>query len=415
MYIKNRNDVLKQMDNQSFACFFSGKSPVRTGDQTYPFEVNKNFYYLTGIDQENVALVMFKGANIQRSFLFLEVTDPQMALWVGEGLSKVEAKQISGVDEVFDRKDLNSVLSRFLQDSRAAIFGPMNYLYLDLDRRSIESPDTESEKFGNDMKRLYPHLLIGSLHPYLGELRSIKNDQEVNITKEAIEITRKGIESLMTHAKASIKEYQLEAYYHFVLNSNGVTPSFNTIAASGKNATVLHYENNDAVIENDSLILFDLGVRKDQYCSDISRTFPVSGVFTPRQKAYYELVLEANKKSIEMLKPGVTFQQFNEFGKQILAKGLVKMGKINDESEVTKYYYHSLGHFLGLDVHDVGNYTKPFEKGQILTVEPGLYIADEKIGIRIEDNILLTEDGHINLSESIIKEVCDIENFMKKH
>lgn len=414
MYKMNRKNLFNHMENQSFACFFSGTSPVRTADQTYPFEVNKNFFYLTGIKEENVALVMIKGANMEKSFLFIEKTDPVTALWVGETMSMEEAKAISMVDEVFERKDFRTVLSKFLQDSRQAVFGALNVLYLDLDRRSMDALETESDRFGNEMRNLYPNLVIASLHPKLGELRSVKHAHEVKMMQEAIEVTRVGIEALMSNAKAGIREYQLEAYYHFVLNSNGVTTSFNTIAASGKNATILHYEKNNAVIQDNDLILFDLGVRKNEYCSDISRTFPVSGKFTERQKAYYELVLETNKKSIEMLKPGVTFQEFNEFGKKILAEGLVKMGKIKDVSEVSKYYYHSLGHFLGLDVHDVGNYTKPFEKGQVITVEPGLYIADEAIGIRIEDNILLTDNGHVNLSESIIKEVKDIENFMSK-
>jgi Xaa-Pro aminopeptidase len=264
------------------------------------------------------------------------------------------------------------------------------------------------------MQNLYPNLIVNNLHPLLGELRSVKHEKEVALISEALAITKTGIETLMQQAKPGMREYALEAHYNFVLNTNGVTPSFNTIAASGSNATILHYEKNDAVMKDNDLILFDLGVKKDLYCSDISRTFPVNGKFTARQKQIYEIVLEANKKSIDMLKPGVTFKEFNDFGRKILAEGLMKIGKINTEDEVLKYYYHSLGHFLGLDVHDVGNYTKPFEKGQILTVEPGLYLADEGIGIRIEDNILLTEQGHINLSQSIIKEIVDIESFMSK-
>ena len=402
------------MTDHSFACFFSGIAPSKSADQVYPFEVNRNFYYLTGINQEDVVLVLLKGNGIEKALLFVEPIDPVQALWVGEGLTKELAKVTSGVDEVKDRGSLDSVLSMYLQDSRGAVFGEIKYLYLDLERRNIKHPNTISNQFASKMQNLYPNLVVSNLHPYLGELRSVKDKSEVDMIKEAIFITKLGIESLMHESKAGMKEYMLEAHYNFVLNSHGVTPSFNTIAASGKNATILHYEKNNAVIKDGDLILFDLGVKKTLYCSDISRTFPVNGKFSPRQKEIYEIVLEANKKSIQALKPGVTFQAFNDYGKKLLSDGLLRIGKISHPDEVTKYYYHSLGHFLGLDVHDVGNYAKPFEKGQILTVEPGLYLADEGIGIRIEDNILLTEDGHVNLSSSIIKEVKDIEAFMAK-
>lgn len=409
-----RKQLFNRMEDNSFACFFSGKAPIRTADQHYHFEVNRNFYYLTNINQDDLILAMFKGAGYEKTFLFIEQTDPVMALWVGEGLSKEEAKNIALVDEVYDRKDFETIIARYLTDSRAAIFGDIKYLYLDLERRDFNQVQSDSGMFANQMKHLYPNLIVGNIHKDLSELRSIKDSSEVEQIKAAIEITREGIERLMQQSKPGLYEYQLQAHYNFVLNSHGVKNSFTTIAAGGKNATILHYEKNNQMLLDDNLVLFDLGVEKDLYCSDISRTFPVNGKFTARQKEIYEIVLEANKKSIAMLKSGVTFQQFNEFGKQVLAEGLIRIGKIKDESEISKYYYHSLGHFLGLDVHDVGNYTKPFEKGQILTVEPGLYIADEHIGIRIEDNILLTEDGHINLSESIIKEIKDIEAFMAK-
>ncbi len=414
MYINNRNHVFNRMENQSFAIFFSGIAPLSTADEQYPFEINRNFYYLTGIEQEDVILVLFKGANQEKALLFIEPVDPVQALWVGAGLTKEEAIQKSGITDIYDRKDYELVLSRYLQDSRAAIFGAIKYLYLDLERRDLRHMPTLANQCGQWMKDKYPNLVVASIHPELGELRSIKQPLEIQAMAQAIEITKEGIEALFKASKPGIKEHQLEAHYNFVLNQHGVKHSFGTIAASGGNATILHYRKNNALIEKDSLILFDLGVQYDMYCSDITRTFPVGGKFTDRQKAYYEIVLEANKRSIEFLKPGVTFKEWNDFGKKVLAEGLMKLGKIKDESEVTKYYYHSLGHFLGLDVHDVGNYTKPFEVNQVLTVEPGLYIADEGIGIRIEDNVLITKEGRVNLSKSIIKEVKDIEAFMKK-
>jgi Xaa-Pro aminopeptidase len=206
----------------------------------------------------------------------------------------------------------------------------------------------------------------------------------------------------------------MQAEYNYVLNYHLTQPAFDTIAASGVNATILHYVENQDEVGDTDLILLDLGVELDYYNSDITRVFPVSGTFTDRQKAIYEVVLEANKKTIAWLKAGVTLKEFNDFGKQVLIDGAKRLGLIKEDDEIGTYYYHSLGHYLGLDVHDGGNYSLPIPEGALITVEPGLYIKEEKIGIRIEDDVIVTKDGCINLSESIIKEVVDIEKFMKK-
>lgn len=415
MYQINRTRLIEQMADNSFAVFFSGIAPAKSADQNYYFEVNRNFYYLTGINQENVVLVLLKGAGIVSEQLYLEPIDPLQALWVGESLTAEKATLISGIKTVVDRNSLDQTMSKYLTDSRAAIFGELKYLYLDLERRDMKHLPSLSNMFASSIQKKYPNVVISNIHSALSRLRSVKHESEINHMKEAISITKEGIESLMIHAKAGLKEYQLEAHYNFHLNFNGVRPSFTTIAASGKNATVLHYEKNDDILKDGDLILFDLGVYNQFYCSDISRTFPVSGKFTDRQKEIYEIVLESNKKSIEILKPGLSFKEFNDFGKKVLIDGLKRIGKIKTDDEINKYYYHSLGHFLGIDVHDVGDYTRVFEENQVVTVEPGLYIADESIGIRIEDDILITKNGPVNLSKSIIKEVKDIEAFMAKN
>lgn len=414
MHKQRQLNVLKACHEQSFVVLYSGTAPKKSNDQSYPFLVNRNFYYLTGIDQENVYLLMFKGMGKTLRILFVEPFDELKALWVGSGLSFDEAKEISQVDQVLSIHDFEAVLSRFLGDTRGAQFGHLKYLYLDFQRLSLDSLSSEEERLALKLQKNYPYLNLENIRHTLSRHRSIKDKIEVEKIKEALVITKEGIESLMKHSKPGMIEYELEAYYRFVLHSKGVGESFKTIAGAGKNATILHYEQNNTLINDNELILFDLGVSKDHYASDISRTFPVNGKFTDRQKAYYEIVLECNKKVIEYLKPGVTNEAWNNYAKELLTEGLMKLGKIKDPSELSKYYYHSIGHFLGLDVHDVGDYNEPFKEGQILTVEPGLYIADEGIGIRIEDNILLTKDGNINLSKDIIKEIKDIEEFMKK-
>ena len=220
----------------------------------------------------------------------------------------------------------------------------------------------------------------------------------------------------MSESRSGIYEYQLENYFDFVIKENGQRiHSFKTIAASGKNATILHYSSNNTLLKENELILFDLGTETDYYISDISRTFPINGKFTERQKQVYNEVLEVNKKCIEFLKPGVTKLQYNEYAKKLLTEACYRLGLIKEDSEVIKYYFHSIGHTIGLDTHDPCFYENGIEEGMCLTVEPGLYIEEENIGIRIEDDVLITKDGCINLSANIIKEVADIEEFFKKN
>ena len=222
----------------------------------------------------------------------------------------------------------------------------------------------------------------------------------------------------MKNSRPSLYERQLDAYFDFSIKFNGANcKSFNTIAASGKNGTILHYEENDSIMEDNTLVLLDLGCEYKHYCSDITRTIPVNGKFTPRQKEVYESVLIVNEEVIKMIKPGLLYQDFQSKAKDMLAEECIKLGLITDKNEVGKYYYHGVGHFLGLDVHDVGRIDmgeRAFEPGMIFTVEPGLYIAEEGIGIRIEDDVLVTDDGYENLSKDIIKSVSDIEQFMSK-
>ncbi len=414
MVKKRRKQIIDFMSEQSVLIIHSGNAPKKSADQFYLYEVNRSFYYLTNINQSNSYLVLIKGKKQTAELLFLEENDPKKALWVGEVLDFKEGTAISKIDLVYPNYLFDEKLSNLLSASREARFGEIKALYFDFERANMITPFSFTEELASRLEGLYPYLEIKNVHHKLSLLRSIKDQSEITEIKKAIAITNEGIKALMKNAKPGLKEHQIEAYYNFVLNTHGVKPSFTTIAASGVNGTILHYEDNNQEAADGELILFDLGVEHNFYCSDITRTFPVNGKFSPRQKQIYQIVLDCNKKVIEFLKPGVTNLEFNNYAKKLLADGLIKIGKIKDESELINYYYHSIGHNLGLDVHDVGDYSVPFEKGQILTVEPGLYLKDEKIGIRIEDNILITEDGAINLSKDIIKEISDIEAFMKK-
>jgi Xaa-Pro aminopeptidase len=416
MYKQRRDAYLNQVNDQSISLFFSGVSPQKSNDQNYHFSVNRNFYYLTGINQQNVVLMTVKGNQETQSFLFIETIDPVKALWDGAGLSFEEASEISGVDlaNVKDILTLKSFLNGLLSTNRRATYGLIESLYLDLERQSETSAATLAGQFSSYVQATYPYINIKTNQLVLAELRTIKDEAEIDLVKKAVDITYKGLNRIMDTLKPGVNEYEIQAEYNYVLNKHQTNTSFDTIAASGKNATVLHYVTNDSKIEDNTLMLFDLGVDYQLYCSDVSRTFPVNGKFTKRQKEVYEVVLEANKKTIEWLKPGITMKEFNDYGKNILIQGAKRIGLIKEDAEISKYYYHSLGHYLGLDVHDVGNYSKPIPVGALITVEPGLYIAEEGIGIRIEDDIFVSKDGSVNLTEKIIKEVKDIENYMKK-
>ena len=246
-------------------------------------------------------------------------------------------------------------------------------------------------------------------------LPSIARNEEVSKIQESIDVTKKALENVMTNIKPGLYEYQAETYFDSSIKWNGQrTTSFRTIAASGKNATVLHYTQNNSLIKDNDLVLFDLGCNTDYYISDISRTYPANGKFTKRQKEIYNIVLNCNKKCIEWLKPGVTWKEYNDYANSLLIEGLKNIGLIKEDSELRKYYWHSIGHSIGLDTHDPSLETFGLQEGMLTTCEPGLYIEEEGIGIRIEDDILITKDGCINLSKDIIKEIDDIESFMKK-
>ncbi|MGD9604934.1 MAG: aminopeptidase P family protein [Bacilli bacterium] len=412
-FINNRERFSHLMKDNSLAIFFSGRCLQKTADQEYPFEVEKNFYYLTGINQANVVLTILKKNNELKESLFIEENDPVLIKWVGKKITKEEAILFSGINQVFYLNQFENNLFSLFNNSRYQS-DCIRQVYLNLERRNIPGYTNEALEFSKDIMTLkYPEVSIINAYELILSLRMIKSEEEIALIKSSIKTTKKGIDSLMSHAQAGLYEYQLEAYFDWQVKCDGHRDlAFETIAASGKNATVLHYVDNNHQLKNEDLILFDLGSRTEFYVSDITRTFPVSGKFSPRQKAIYEAVLDVNKQCINFLKPGLTWQEYNKFAKDLLIEHAYNLGLIKEDQEINKYYYHSIGHSLGLDTHDPSLYDWGIKEGMTLTVEPGLYIEEEGIGIRIEDDVLITNNGCENLSCDIIKEVVDIENFM---
>ncbi|MFJ8114865.1 aminopeptidase P family protein [Bacillus mycoides] len=410
-FAQNRERLANTLPDESITILFAGQAPHMSADAHYKFVPNRNFYYLTGIDEPNVIFMLKKFGNSVEETLFIEKSDPVMEKWDGKTVSKEDAEQISGIKKVVYIESFEKTMANTLFTEN------VKHLYLDLERREWKGTETKTLAFAKYVREQYPHVLIGNVYPHICELRVFKTEEEIEIIKEAIAVTKEGIYNVLKHAKADVMEYELEAHFDFTLKSSGIKHhAFNTILASGKNATVLHYEDNDAQIQNGDLVLLDLGAQKDYYNADISYTFPASGTFSSRQKQIYNIVLKALKETTELIKPGLKFTALNEHTKKVLAEECKAIGLIQEDEELSKYYYHGVSHFLGLDTHDVGTYKdRVLEEGMVITIEPGLYIEEESIGIRIEDDILITKDGYENLSKDIIRTVEEIEEFMREN
>ncbi|GGH76456.1 Xaa-Pro aminopeptidase [Pullulanibacillus pueri] len=408
---RNRERFAKTLEDQSIAVFFAGEAPQSSADQLHPFVPNRNFYYLTGIDEPKIILVLTKYNGKLSEQLFVEKPDPIMAKWIGESMTADQATDASGIEEVEYLEDFQS----FIQNQLLA--RPYKNLYLDLEKRAWDAPQTPAQAFATEVTQRYPSLQLHNAYHTLCDMRLIKSEEEIAEIKEAGRITIEGIKHLMRHAKPGMKEYELEAYFDFVLKSNGVKHhAFHTIAAGGQNATVLHYEDNNAIVNDGELLLLDLGAQWNYYNGDISYTFPINGKFTERQKTIYNIVLKALHEISDMIKPGVPFAALQEQTRKLLAEECMKIGLIEEPEDISKYYFHGVSHSLGLDTHDVGSIRqRDLEPGMVITVEPGLYIPEEGIGVRIEDDVLVTDTGHENLTPDLPRTVEDIEAFLAEN
>lgn len=410
-YCENRRKLINSIEDNSIVILFAGKAPKKSGDQKYQFTPNRNFYYFTGVCEEDHIMVITKINQKVSEKLFIKEIDEANERWVGKSIRKKEAIELTGIEEVNYLGEFKTFLNKF--------FGGVSEfnLYLDMEKDSFDSLQGVSGKFAEDIRKLYPFIAIKNVYPKIIPLRLVKSKEEIEKIKKAIEITISGVKSLMKNSKAGMKEYELQAYFEFECKRRGVKEyAFDTIAAAGKNATILHYVENNCEIKDGDLILFDLGAQLNCYNADISRTFPVNGIFTERQKEVYNAVLRVNEKVINTIKPGLEYKDINELSREWIAEECIKLGLIKNKEDVKKYYWHSIGHSLGLDTHDISyeNRNATFKEGMVWTVEPGIYIEEEGIGIRIEDDILVTANGTEVLTKDMIKTVEDIENFMRK-
>ncbi len=409
-FIENRKKLLMEMPNNTIVILFSGKAPIKTGDEYYQFTPNRNFYYFSGVDEENVILLMKKTDNITEEILFIKEIDLDKERWVGKSIRPFEATNISGIKNIKTLKEFEIEINKSLESRETMDF------YFDLRKNAADDALSLEEHYAKNIKNKYPQINIKNITPYIIPLRLIKSNEEVINIQRALDITIKGIKNIMKNSKPFMKEYEYEAYFEFTCKTLGTKDyAFKTIAAAGKNATILHYVDNNSEAKDGDLILFDLGAQYNYYNGDISRTIPVNGRFTERQKQVYNAVLSVNERVINIIKPGMEFKELNEIAKNWIAEECMKLGLIKDIKEVSKYYWHSIGHSLGLETHDLSypNRNVVFKEGMVWTVEPGIYIEEESIGIRIEDVVLIKKDGAEVLTKGIMKTVHEIEDYMK--
>lgn len=406
----NRNKVFKRMLDNSVLILFAGHAPYKRGDEKYEFSPDRNFYYVTGIDRENQIIMFLKTESARSATLYIERGNGYLAKWVGTNMTEDEARLESGIEEI-------SYLDKFYGDLSDTVFkNNIKHIYIDLENREWDAAESESLKFANEFRKKYPAVDMIDAYPFFADLRMIKEPYELDLMRKAVKITTDGLEAMMKNARPGMYEYELEAYFDFVLTKNGVTDkAFKTIVASGERGTILHYSKNNCMAKDGDLVLVDCGAQYGWYCGDITRTFPVNGKYTPLQKQIYDIVLEGQRRVIETIRPGVKFSRLNETLKEFYFEELKNLGLVSSPEEVSKYYFHGVSHYLGAETHDIGRYgDRTLVPGMVLTVEPGLYIEEYGIGIRTEDDALVTENGCELLSDGFMKTTEEIEEFMGK-
>lgn len=409
-YANRRKRLAETMVDNSFYFVCSGNLVESTDDSNYIFQPYRNFVYMTGRQDVDATLVIAKVNGKVTETLFMHVPTERELRWIGTRFDADDIKAKTGIANLVPNENWDSYLSRLLFKN------DIQDVYIDMARWDMNYAANEAQKRANRLKEIYPYLNIHNAYHTVCKMRSVKDAAEIAAHRKAAAITEEAVKNILSNMKPGMTESHIEAYYDFVVKKHGGKfPAFTTIAATGKNACIMHYVDNDTVAKDGDLILFDLGAQYDLYCTDVSRTYPVNGKFTERQKQLYNIVLKGLEVAESMSKPGQLKSELQQISKKVMAEELVKIGMIEKEEDISKYYFHGSGHFIGLDVHDVGDYDDiVLAEDMMFTLEPGLYFDEEEIGIRIEDTILVTKDGCEVLSGGIPKTVEEIEEFMSR-
>ena len=396
----------EMLSDGQMGVLFAGSPKKKAGDEDYPFSVYRNFYYLTGCEEPETVYLAYKNGGRVREMLFIRRPNEGMETFEGHRPRPDEAKELFGISQVRYLDELESSVSGIMS------WYPVTTLWLDLEERQMDRPSLE-RNFARRMRDCYPTLAVADSYDWFAKQRRVKDAEEIAKHREACDVTAEAVQYMMRHMRPGMTEGQIEAYFDFIVKTRGCDHAFETIAAAGKNACTLHYSVNRDTAKDGDMILFDLGASSGYYCADVSRTFPVNGKFTARQKQLYDIVLKGLDAALEAARPGQIKDDLQKISWKVMAQELVRIGMIEKEEEMSKYYLHSSGHFIGLYTHDVGeDPALRLEKDMVFTLEPGLYFPEENLGIRIEDTLLVTEDGCEVLSGAIPKTTEEIEAFM---
>lgn len=418
LFMLNRKNLAHRLKPKSIAIFNANDEQLRSGDQNFAFKQNPDLFYLSGIDQEQTILILFPDCPnpLYREVLFLRQTNDHIKVWEGHKYTKEEAKKASGLHQVFWLDEFWSVLQSIIH------YAENIYLNTNENDRSVYEVPYRDLRFIQQLKERYP------LHYYersaliLRDLRPLKSEIEIQLTKKACEITRDAFVRVLKFTKPGVSEYEIEAeIIHEFIRQRATGHAYNPIIASGLNANILHYNDNNQVCNAGDVILFDFGAEYANYNADMSRSIPVSGRFSPRQKEVYNAVLRVMRAATKLLVAGTIWNEYHDEVGCIMEAELIGLGLLDKQAVAKqnpaaplykKYFMHGTSHHLGIDVHDFASRYKAFEVGNILTCEPGIYIPEEGLGIRIENNILITKNGNIDLMADIPVEVEELEDIM---
>lgn len=420
LFIENRKKFAAQLKPNSIAIFHSNDEMPRNGDLTFYFRQNADLFWLSGIDQEDTMLILYPDCPKPefRECLFLKKTNETIAVWEGHKYTMSEARVTSGIKNIFWNEEFDTVVNNLM------VYADNCYLNLnENDRAKIVVPYRDL-RYANELKAKFP------LHNYeraakiLINLRAVKSEEEIKLIREACSITEKAFRRVLKTIKPGMMEYEVEAeiFYEFIRN-RATTYSYYPIIASGASACVLHYVENNKECKDGDMALLDFGAEYANYAADLTRTIPVNGKFTPRQKDIYNAVLRVMKQAKKMLRPGTILNDYNNEVGKIMEGELIKLGLLNadevkkqdpDRPLYKKYFMHGTSHYMGLDVHDLGDRFTPMKAGMVFTCEPGIYVPEESIGIRIENDILVTDNEPVDLMASIPIEAEEIEELMRK-
>jgi Xaa-Pro aminopeptidase len=414
----NRKAFMKQMKKNSMAIFFSNDVMPRSADGHHPFRQNPDFFYLTGIDQEECILILYPDApsKAQREILFLKETNEIIAVLEGDKVNKEQGEEISGIKSIKWNDTFDSALGHL--SNMVKTF----YLNLNENDRAGSEVETKDIRFAKEMRQAYPLHKFKRSAPIISYQRSIKQEEEVATIQKACDITEQAFRNVLGAVKPGMNEYEVEAEIISSFIRQGASGhAYTPIVASGANACVLHYVENDMLCNDGDLLLMDFGAEYGCYASDLSRTIPINGKFSPRQKEVYNACLKIHNEAKELLSPGMTLNDFNAEVKEMMASALVDIKLIDkDASEeerkklTLKYFPHGTSHFMGIDVHDVGARYGVIEENMCFTIEPGIYIREEGIGVRIENDIIVKKGKNIDLMANIPITVEEIEALMAK-